>query len=317
MEEMQKKRVLVTDDCHPLLIDRLGKIGYQVDFQPNISYQDCCSVIGQYEGLVINSKILVNVEFLDTASKLKWVARLGSGMEIVDRNYAAQKGVHVIGSPEGNCNAVAEQAFGMLLCLSNQLLRADKEVRDFTWSREARRGWEVGGKTIGIIGFGTTGQAFAEKWAGWQANILVYDKYKPKGYASHLSFVQETDLDTLLAQSDVVSFHLPLTAETKYYEQEKLYKVCKAGVVFINTSRGQVLHTPTLIEALKSGRVAGACLDVFENEKVSKFTPAEREMYSELYGLEQVVLSPHIAGWTHESKRKMAEILADRIAQIQ
>jgi D-3-phosphoglycerate dehydrogenase / 2-oxoglutarate reductase len=316
MEGKQPKRVLITDECHPLLIERLGKLGYKVDFQPEITYANCKELIPTYTGLVINSKILVNRDFLDSATKLSWVARLGSGMEIVDRTYAQQRGVHVISSPEGNCNAVAEQAFGMLLTLSNQLLRADREVRNFEWHREARRGWELKGKTIGIIGFGHTGISFAEKWAGWSARVLAYDKYKPAGYAAHLSFVQETDLETLLLQSDIVSFHLPLNAETKHYCEKELYGLCKNGVVLINTSRGQVLNTELLIKALETGRVGGACLDVFENEKVATFTEKERISYAKLYAHENVVLSPHIAGWTHESKQRMAEILADRIAKI-
>jgi D-3-phosphoglycerate dehydrogenase / 2-oxoglutarate reductase len=316
MEEKQPKRVLITDDCHPLLIERLGKLGYQVDFKPEISYAECCQTIAAYTGLIINSKILVNRAFLDAAANLRWVGRLGSGMEIVDRAYAKERGVHVISSPEGNCNAVAEQAFGMLLALSNQLLRADREVRQFEWHREARRGWELKGKIVGIIGFGHTGSAFAEKWAGWSAQVLAYDKYKPTGYSAHLPFVQETDLVDLLRRSDIVSFHLPLNAETKHYCEKDLYSLCKNGVVFINTSRGQVLNTEKLLAELETGRIGGACLDVFENEKVVSFTEKERNMYAKLYKYENVVLSPHIAGWTYESKQRMAEILVERITQI-
>jgi D-3-phosphoglycerate dehydrogenase / 2-oxoglutarate reductase len=316
MEENTLGRVLITDDCSPLLIDRLGKMGYLVDFKPEISYADCSAQIADYTGLVINSKILVNQAFLSAARQLRWVARLGSGMEIVDQVAARQHGVEVISSPEGNCNAVAEQAVAMLLCLSNQLLRADREVRQLEWHREARRGWELAGKTIGIIGFGHTGSAFAAKWAGWDVQVLAYDKYKPDGYADAYPHVLQTDLHHVLTQSDVVSFHLPLNAETRHYAEKDVYHLCKNGVVFINTSRGQVLDTKKLVEALESGRVGGACLDVFENEKVLTYTPEEQAMYQKLYDLEQVVLSPHIAGWTHESKRKMAEVLLTRIAQI-
>jgi D-3-phosphoglycerate dehydrogenase / 2-oxoglutarate reductase len=317
MEESTKLRVLITDDCHPVLIDRLESLGYEVDFRPEITYEACCAAIQAYTGLIINSKILVNQAFLDSAVQLRWLGRLGSGMEIVDQAYAAKRGVSVMSSPEGNCNAVAEQAVGMLLCLSNQLLTADREVRRFIWQREARRGWEITGKTLGIIGFGHTGKAFAAKWQGWNVRVLAFDKYRPNGYASEYPFVQETDLETLLEESDIVSFHLPLTAETRYYEQEKIYRLCKLGVVFINTSRGQVLETSSLIEGLKSGRVGGACLDVFENEKVHTFGEKEHQVYKQLYKLPQVVLSPHIAGWTHESKLRMAEILAEQIGQLE
>jgi D-3-phosphoglycerate dehydrogenase len=183
-------KVLITDDCHSLLREGLEKCGWQCDFVPEISPEETRRIIEDYEGLVINSKILVNRDFLDAAKKLKFVARLGSGMEIVDRVYAAERGVQVWSSPEGNRNAVAEQALGMLLVLANNLLRADREVRQNIWRREANRGWELRGKTIGIIGFGHTGSQFAKKLAGMEMNVLAYDKYKPEGYAAAMPWVQ-------------------------------------------------------------------------------------------------------------------------------
>jgi D-3-phosphoglycerate dehydrogenase / 2-oxoglutarate reductase len=316
MKESTKKLVLITDDCHRVLIDRLEEMGYVVDFRPDITYAETCAAIGGYEGLIINSKILVDRSFLDAAGHLKWVGRLGSGMEIVDLAYARERGVAVSSSPEGNCNAVAEQAVGMLLTLSNQILRADREVRQLVWQREARRGWEIAGKTLGIIGFGHTGASFAQKWANWNLKVLAYDKYKPKGYAVEMPYVEEVDLEYLLKTSDIVSFQLPLNAETKHYEEHKLYTYCKYGVVFLNTSRGQVLDTQKLVEGLESGRVGGACLDVFENEKVTTYTEQELSLYQRLFALEHVVLSPHIAGWTQESKRMMAEVLITKINAI-
>jgi D-3-phosphoglycerate dehydrogenase len=307
------RRVLITDDCHALLINGLEEMGWMVDFEPNISPDETKDRITAYEGLVINSKILVNREFLDKAVQLQFVARLGSGMEIVDREYAAEKGVKVWSSPEGNRNAVAEQALGMLLGLANHLPRADREVRQNIWKREANRGWELKGKTLGIIGFGHTGSQFARKLAGMEMRVLAYDKYKPEGFAAEMSWVSESNLAQIQADADVISLHLPLTSETRHFVDQSFLQRCKRGFVLINTARGKNVHTEDLVLSLESGQTGGACLDVFENEKPETFTEKEREWYKRLHQMENVVLSPHVAGWTHESKKLLAEILLQKI----
>ncbi len=315
------KKALVTDDCHPVLLEGLEKMGYRCDFEPNISPAETLKRIGDYEGLVINSKILVNRAFLDAAKKLEFVARLGSGMEIVDREYAEKLGVKVISSPEGNRNAVAEQAMGMLLALSNNLLRADREVRQKIWRREANRGWELREKTVGIIGFGHTGSSFAKKLAGFEVEVLAFDKYKPvrpshpggTGFAKDFSHVRETEMGEIFEKSDIISLHLPLTDETKFLVNQNFVKKCKRGVIIINTSRGKCVNTLDLVEALENGQVGGACLDVFENEKPETFTPAEHEIFDRLYKMENVVLSPHVAGWTFESKYLLGKILVEKL----
>lgn len=306
--------VLITDDCHPILKTGLEQMGWRCDFLPDISPEETLAVIGQYEGLVINSKILVNRAFLDTAQKLRFVARLGSGMEIVDRVYAAERGVKVWSSPEGNRNAVAEQALGMLLGLSNHLMRADREVRQNIWQREANRGWELKGKTLGIVGFGHTGSQFARKLAGMEMEVLAYDKYKEQGYAADFPWVTAVDLSTLQQKADIVSLHLPLTEETRHFVDGQFLQHCKTGMILINTARGKNVDTEALVEALESGKMGGACLDVFENEKPQTFTEKEKSLYQRLHVLENVVLSPHVAGWTFESKRLLAEILLQKIA---
>lgn len=308
------KRVLITDDCHPLLWKGLNAMGYHCDFEPDITYEASCERIEAYEGLVINSKILVNKAFIDRAPSLRFVARLGSGMEIVDRAYAAEKGIAVISSPEGNRNAVAEQALGMLLALANNLIRADRELRQKIWRREANRGWELRGKTIGIVGFGHTGRQFAQKLAGMNMRVLAYDKYK-KIDTSDMPWVIESNLETLQQEADIISLHLPLTAETKGFADAAFFQACKPGFVLINTARGACVQTKALVEALQNGQVAGACLDVFENEKPHTFSPEEAALYVKLYAFEQVVVTPHIAGWTFESKRLMAEVLLEKIKE--
>lgn len=310
------KRVLITDDCHPLLTEGLTDMGYACDFLPDITPEETRRIIPGYEGLIINSKILVNREFLDRAVKLRFVGRLGSGMEIVDRVYAVERGVAVVSSPEGNRNAVAEQALGMLLALANNLLRADREVRKNIWRREANRGWELRGKTLGIIGFGHTGSQFARKLAGMEMRVLTYDKYKPEGYAAGMEWVHETILADIQAQSDIISLHLPLTAETKHLVDNQFIDLCKRGFILINTSRGGCLKTEDVTTALENGHIGGACLDVFENEKPPTFTAPETALYERLHQIENVVLAPHIAGWTHESKRLMAAVLLEKIAVV-
>ncbi|MCW5923990.1 MAG: hydroxyacid dehydrogenase [Saprospiraceae bacterium] len=310
------KRVLITDDCHPLLIDGLTARGFVCDFQPDITLEETRRVIPLYEGLIINSKILVNRDFLDTAVRLRFIGRLGSGMEIVDRACAVERGVFVASSPEGNRNAVAEQALGMLLCLANNLLRADREVRQNVWQREANRGWELRGKTLGIVGFGHTGSQFARKLAGMEMTVLAYDKYKPKGYAAEMPWVQETTLDDIQTRCDIISLHLPLTHETKHLINEPFIARCKRGFILLNTSRGACVNTLEVVAALENGRIGGACLDVFENEKPPTFSEAESRLYGRLHALDNVVLAPHIAGWTHESKRLMAEILLEKFAKM-
>ncbi len=308
------KRVLITDDCHPILTEGLTNLGFVCDFLPDITPEETRRIIPGYEGLIINSKIIVDRSFLDAARILRFVGRLGSGMEIVDRVYATERGVAVLSSPEGNRNAVAEQALGMLLTLANNLLRADGEVRRNVWRREINRGWELRGKTIGIIGFGHTGGQFARKLAGMEMKVLAFDKYRPAGYAAEMPWVTETTLEDIQQQSDIISLHLPLTAETKHLADDTFISRCKRGFVLINTARGACIHTPDVVAALEDGRIGGACLDVYENEKPATFTEAEKRLYDRLHLLENVVLTPHIAGWTHESKRLLAEILFQKIA---
>lgn len=310
------KRVLITDDCHPVLPEGLMKLGYVIDFEPDITLAETLERIAGYEGLIINSKILVNRTLLDAALKLRFVARLGSGMEIVDRAYAAEKGVAVLSSPEGNRNAVAEQALGMLLALANNILRADRQVRQNEWFREANRGFELRGKTIGLIGFGHTGSQFARKLQGMEMSVLAYDKYLKTGYAEAMPWVQECTREVLQAKSDIVSLHLPLTNETKQIAGSNFFKNCKQGMILINTSRGSCVNTADLVDALENGQVGGACLDVFENEKPQTYSDTEQAVFNRLYRLDNVVLTPHIAGWTHESKYLLGSILLEKIEAV-
>ncbi len=338
-----KKKLLVTDLVHSVLLERFEAASFEVDYQPEITDAAVRKIIAEYSGLIINSKIRVDKEMLDTAVKLEFVGRLGSGMEIVDKNYAAEKKIAVYSSPEGNCNAVAEHALGMLLALYNNMCRANQQVRDFTWQREANRGFELAGKTIAVIGFGHTGSAFVRKLQGLNMNILVYDKYLPKGYinadfqqpncydatiktttiktttttkTNYKTFAEESNYETIFEAADIVSLHLPLSNETRFFADDHFFAKFQKKITLINTSRGNVVDTQSLIKNLQSEKVFGACLDVFENEKPNTFSEREFEQYKKLYSFDNVILTPHIAGWTHESKRAMADVLCSKILNI-
>ncbi len=308
----KKGTVLITDKVHPLLIDGLEATGYIVEYNTSIDNEALDKIIEGYTGIIINSKILMDKQRIDLGTQLKFIARLGSGMEIVDIPYAERKGIKVYSSPEGNSNAVAEHEIGMLLGLLNHLYIADAEVRQMQWNREKNRGSELRGKTLGIIGLGHTGSALAEKMSSWRLNVISYDKYR-KQYPDSLRFVEKVALEEVLNRADIISLHLPLSDETKMLVDEDFIQKCKDGVIISNTSRGQIVHLPDLIEALKSGKVAGACLDVFSNEKPSTYTSEEAILYKELFGMKNVVVSPHIAGWTHESLELIAKTLLDKI----
>lgn len=317
MTNAPRGKVLITDDVHPLLIEGLEAAGYECLYQPHITNGQTLALIGDMAGLVINSKILVDRSMLDAGGRLRFVARLGSGMEIVDKDYARLKNVAVHSSPEGNRNAVAEHALGGLLALANKIIRADGEVRRKVWNREANRGFELAGRTIGIIGFGNTGAAFARKLSGMEMRILSFDKYAPPQPEWAGRGVETASLEQIQAEADVVSFHLPLTEETRYLCDARFLDGCKDGVIIINTSRGSVVQTRALVDALHSGKAGGACLDVFENEKPATFRPEETAIYEELYAFPNTVLTPHVAGWTVESKRRLSEVLLEKILKTE
>lgn len=308
------KKVLITDRVHDHLINTLSSNGFQIDYVPDITYKEFLAVVSNYAGLVINSKIKMDSSAIDRAKKLEFIARLGSGLDIIDLEYAKERSIRVYSSPEGNRNAVAEHAAGMLLALCNNLLKADREVRDLEWRREENRGIELSGKTLGIIGFGNNGEAFAKKWQNWDMTVLAYDKYK-KGYADDLPWVEETSLEKIQMEADIISLHIPLTEETFHLIDKEFVDKCQKSFILINCSRGKNVLTKEILECLESGRIRGACLDVFENEKPKSYTKEEEIMYKRLYSRDNVILSPHIAGWTDTSFYKIAAALASKIVR--
>ena len=305
-------RVLITDNTHPILKETLESAGHQVTVDSGVSYESLLSQIKEYDALVVRSKIIIDRNFLSHARHLKCIGRVGAGMETIDVEYAESLGIRCLNSPEGNRDAVGEHALGLLLSLFNHLARADSQVRQGIWHREENRGLEIKGKTIGIIGFGNMGAAFAQRLQGFECNIIAYDKYKPQGYAP--AYVQEVSLQELQARAEVVSLHVPLTDETHYMVDRDFIQKFSHDFYLINTSRGPVVKTCDLAQAVKTGRVKGAALDVLEYEDMSKDgLDTSHPDLQYLLSCPNVAFSPHVGGWTVESKYKLAKFLAEKM----
>ena len=309
---MQKK-ILFIDSNHARLHEMLMEQGFQCDLFYDKPADELKRLIPQYDGIVLRSKFKITKEIIDSAPNLKCIGRVGAGMENIDVEYAESKGIVCLNSPEGNRDAVAEHALGMLLNLLNNISKANTEVRNGKWLREENRGVELCGKTVGIIGYGNMGSAFAQRLQGFGVKVLAYDKYKTNfGNA----FVKESTLQEIYDEADVLSLHTPLTDETRYLINDAFISSFKKNIYIINTARGKSLNTTDLVKHIKTGKVLGSCLDVLEYEAVS-FEGIEADEMPEpmqyLLKNDKVILTPHIAGWTHESNIKLAEFLAQKI----
>ena len=306
-------KVLHLDTNHPLLINGLQALGFQNDEDYSSSKEVIEAKIHDYDGIVIRSRFRIDRQFLDKAKKLKFIGRVGAGLENIDCDYAESRGIKLIAAPEGNRNAVGEHALGMLLSLFNKLNKADKEVRQGIWLREENRGLELDGKTVGIIGYGNMGKAFARKLRGFEVEVLCYDILEDVGDENAI----QVSLDTLQEKTDVLSLHTPQTPLTVNMVNETFINGFKKDFWLINTARGKSVVTRDLNQALRSGKIKGAGLDVLEYEKSSfenLFAKNELpEDFRQLIENENVILSPHVAGWTVESKEKLAQTILDKV----
>jgi len=309
-------KVLFIDNVHPILEERLLIMGFKCEHDYTSNRETILDKLPSYEGLVIRSRITVDKEFLGANNKLKFIARSGAGVENIDCKEAKKRNIHLISAPEGNRQAVGEHTLGMILSLFNKISLGDKEIRFGKWSREANRGIELSGKTIGIIGYGNMGKAFAKCLAGFDCEVLAYSK-TPTNISD--DYVRRSSLEDIQNKADIVSFHTPYNESTHHYLNENFIEKMGRPFYVINTARGKVVHTDALVKGLKSKKILGACLDVLEYEKTCFENMFDNDMpdnFQYLVSSPKVLLSPHVAGWTIESYKKLSSVLADKIEAL-
>jgi D-3-phosphoglycerate dehydrogenase len=305
-------KILITDTMHPSLFDMLDERGWKYDYRPDYRREDIKAALPAYDGLVIRSKTFLDREMLVDAKQLRFIARAGAGLDLIDLNVVRELNIQVFHAGTGNRDAVAEHGIAMLLGLFNNILKADREVRQGTWDREGNRGIELMGKTVGLIGYGNNGTATAQRLSGFGCKVLAYDKYRDH-YGDQ--YAEESDMKEIMEQADIISLHIPLTDQTRYLIDEGFIASCAKPFFLMNLSRGEIVKLDALVKGLDNGKVRGACLDVLENEKIGKLTAAQQQAFDYLCTSDKVVLTPHIGGWTHESYVRINEVLVKQIEE--
>lgn len=304
-------KILIADELHSIFKERAEAMGHQVDDEPKITKAEVLERIKDYDGIAVRTKFNVDAEMFGVAPNLKFVARAGAGLDNIDVEIARQRNIALLAANEGNMDAVGEHAVGLILSLMNNFRRADIEVRNGVWDREGNRGYELKGKTVGIIGYGFMGQSLARKLKGFEVNVIAYDKYKT-GFSD--DFAKEVSMEEIVKQSDILSLHIPLTRETKQMVNDEYLFHFRKSIFFINTARGEIVETQAVLNAIKQGKILGAGFDVLQTEKFPAL--GEQTFYYELKANDKVILTPHIAGWTFDSYRRISEVLADKLEKL-
>ncbi len=302
--------ILIADEMHPSLFAMLDEAGFTYDYQPAIDRRTLLTAIAPFEGLIIRSKTRVDAELVNAAPALRYIGRAGAGLDLIDVEEATARGIRVFHAGEGNCDAVAEHVVGLLLALFINLLRADRQVRQGIWEREGNRGIELMGKTVGLFGYGNNGRATARRLSGFGCRVLAYDKHRTD-YGDQ--YARQATVEQIMAQADVLSLHVPLTDDTRQWINDEFVAQMARPFFLVNASRGEVVSLDAVVAGLQSGKVRGACLDVLENEKLKTLTPSQQTTFDYLRQSDQVVLTPHIAGWTHESYVRINEVLVRQL----
>jgi D-3-phosphoglycerate dehydrogenase len=309
-------KVIVTAAAHPFLLDTLTQKGYEVIYEPTIDYDALVVKIKEAVGLIVTTRLKIDAALLSGANQLKWIGRLGSGMELIDTDFAKSKSILCVSSPEGNCGSVGEHSLGLLLNLMHHLTRSYDEVKLGKWIRDANRGDELFGKKVGIIGFGHTGTAFAKVLTGFGVEILGYDTCQDALGFQTFSNIKMASLETIQEQAEVVSLHLPLTTATRHLANQAFFAKLKRQPYFLSTCRGAVTDTAALLYALENHQIRGAGLDVLENERLETYNAVEKGNLAALMTHPNFILTPHIAGYSHEAYHKMAKILLEKLGII-
>jgi len=306
-------KVLITESMHECIIPMLHEAGYEVHYEPKITREEILKILSNYTGVIVRSKTPIDKEFIEYGDNLRFIARSGAGMDQVDIETAEKRNISLLNAPEGNRDAVGEHTVGLLLTLINKINLGNIQVREKIWDREGNRGIELLNRTFGIIGFGNMGEAVSKRLTGFGCKIIAYDKYK-SGFGTE--DVEEVSLEELKQRSDIVSFHVPLTPETRFYVDNQFIEEFSKNIILLNTARGEIINLSTLVKLLNSGKIIGAGLDVLENEKMAKLTPEQEKLMNELFAMNNVIFTPHVAGWTTESYIKISETLGNKIKAL-